>query len=157
MDLITSEIATKIKTSYPRIAERVVAYVLENFAEEICLEDLAAEAGLSRFNFCRKFHRECGVSPMKWLWNFRTILAAEFIALDPRWSLTDIAFSCGFTSSAHFSRSFRGMFQQSPSAFKKAALAGVSTASVNQDRGFDSLFNNNANVVLKAATKAMAI
>jgi AraC-like DNA-binding protein len=164
MQVITSEIATKIKSSCPRIAERVVAYVLENFAEEIRLEDLAGEAGLSRFNFCRKFHRECGVSPMRWLWNFRTILAAEFIALDPRWSLTDIAFSCGFTSSAHFSRSFRAMYQQSPSAYKKAAQLTTPKLPVGVERierveraGFDSLFSDNAGVVLKAATKAMAI
>src|SRR4051812_31305636 len=89
----------------PRIATKVIPFILENFAEEVNLEDLAREAGMSRFNFCRRFHKECGVSPMRWLWNFRTILAHEFIALDPKWSLTDVAFSCGFTSSAHFSRS----------------------------------------------------
>src|SRR4051812_6958890 len=102
MHVLSPSMTSEIKLSCPKIAEKVVAYVLANFAEDIDLDDLAEEAGLSRFNFCRKFQRECGISPMRWLWNFRTILAAEFITLDPKWSLTDVAFSCGFSSSAHF-------------------------------------------------------
>jgi len=134
-----------------RLASKVIPYVLENFADEICLEDLAREAGMSRFNFCRRFHKECGLPPMRWLWNFRTLLAAEFIALDPRWSLTDVAFSCGFTSSAHFSRSFRAMFAKSPSQYKK----DVAVTSPSMDGGFEHLFGDNAAVVLKAAKAAI--
>jgi AraC-like DNA-binding protein len=152
MQSLSTETLAKIKDSCPRVAEKVVAYVLENFAEEIELDDLASEAGLSRFNFCRKFQRECGVSPMRWLWNFRTLLAAEFMTLDPRWSLTDVAFSCGFTSSAHFSRSFKAMFKVSPSAFRKARAA---EAGKGERVAYESLFNDNTHVVLRAATQAM--
>jgi AraC-like DNA-binding protein len=159
MQVASSAVAVEIKSSCPKVAERVVAYVLENFAEDIDLDALAGEAGLSRFNFCRKFQRDCGISPMRWLWSFRTILAAEFINLDPKWSLTDVAFSCGFTSSAHFSRSFRAMFKQSPSAYRKAALAaglGGSSGTAPRERaGIDSLYGANVRVVLKAATRAM--
>lgn len=134
----------------PGLAAKIIPYVLENFAEEICLEDLAQEAGMSRFNFCRRFHKECGLPPMRWLWNFRTLLAAEFISLDPRWSLTDVAFSCGFTSSAHFSRSFRAMFAKSPSQYKKdVVLPEVATTA-------DHLFGDNAELVLRAAKAAIA-
>jgi len=140
----------------PKIAEKVVAFVLGNFAEEICLDDLAREAGMTRFNFCRRFQRECGVSPMRWLWNFRTLLAAEFINLDPRWSLTDIAFSCGFTSSAHFSRSFKAMFKKSPSAYKKEALAGAAAEAGPTKSGYEAVFATNTDAVLRAASTALA-
>lgn len=157
------EIPVKASAHYSRIVESVVAFVLCNFAEEINLDDLAREAGMSRFNFCRRFHKECGVPPMRWLWNFRTILAAEFINLDPRWSLTNVAFSCGFSSSAHFSRTFKTMFSKSPSCFRKeiqklrngsaelpqATLAPPETA-------FDLMFTNNENVVRRAAETAIA-
>ncbi len=107
----------------PEIARRVIAFVLDRFADEIRLEDLAGAAGMTRFNFCRRFHKDCGLPPIRWLWTFRVVLAHEFIALDPRWSLTDVAFACGFTSSAHFSRSFKGVFKVSPSKFRKDQLA----------------------------------
>jgi AraC-like DNA-binding protein len=141
----------------PRIAEKVIAYVLENFAEEIDLDDLAQQAGMSRFNFCRKFHRECGLPPMRWLWNFRTVLAAEFIGLDPKWSLTDIAFACGFTSSAHFSRSFRAMYNQSPSEFRKnvALKAQARAATLPSDAPVEDIFHNNTAAVLRAVSTAL--
>lgn len=142
--------------AYPKIADKVIAFILEAFAEEITLEDLAREAGMSRFNFCRRFHKECGLPPMRWLWNFRTQLAAEFILLDPRWSLTDIAFSCGFTSSAHFSRSFKAAFGKSPSQFKKDMLARDNIA-VAPAAPFDGVFGDNKQVVLKACRQAMAL
>ncbi len=143
--------------AFPKIAEKVIAYVLEAFAEEISLEDLAREAGMSRFNFCRRFHKECGLPPMRWLWNFRTQLAAEFILLDPRWSLTDIAFSCGFTSSAHFSRSFKAAFGKSPSQFKKEALGREKQGPAAPVAQFDGVFGDNKQVVLKACTQAMVL
>lgn len=130
----------------------VMSFVLERFADEISLDDLAAAAGLSRYNFCRRFHRECGVTPMRWLWTFRTLLAAEFIRLDPTWSLTDVAFSCGFTSSAHFSRSFKGVVGQSPSLFRKIALSG---AQARPGAGYDFFFTGNRAAVLKAAEMAL--
>ena len=149
--------------SYSRIVESVVSFVLNNFADEINLDDLAREAGMTRFNFCRRFHKECGVPPMRWLWNFRTILAAEFINLDPRWSLTDVAFSCGFSSSAHFSRSFKAMFQKSPSQYRKGLLelrgSGLPRVSLTGKAGeaaFDLLFTNNETVVRRAADTALA-
>jgi AraC-like DNA-binding protein len=142
---------------YPKIAEKVIAFVLEAFAEEITLEDLAREAGMSRFNFCRRFHKECGLPPMRWLWNFRTQLAAEFIQLDPRWSLTDIAFSCGFTSSAHFSRSFKAAFGKSPSQYKKDALAAERAQTTKPAASFDGVFSDNKALVIKACTRAMVL
>ena len=137
----------------PKVAEPVVAYVLANFAEEIDLDDLAREAGLSRYNFCRRFHRDCGLPPMRWLWAFRAALAAEFIGLDPSWSLTDVAFSCGFTSSAHFSRAFKGAYGVSPSEFRKAALAKAPGERPRR-LGLDEVFGN-VEAVMRAVSATL--
>lgn len=152
----SAEIVTRIQSSCPKIAEAVVAYILENFSQELSLDDLATQAGLSRFNFCRRFQRECGLSPMRWLWNFRTLLAAEFIALDPKWSLTDVAFACGFSSSAHFSRSFKAMFKQSPSVYRRARLSAAKESKASRVAVEASiLFDSCPQIVLKAATDAI--
>jgi AraC-like DNA-binding protein len=65
---------------------------------------------------------------MRWLWNFRTMLAKELIVMDPTWSLTDVAFTCGFTSSAHFSRTYKQMFGESPSELRRRAQADYKLA-----------------------------
>src|SRR5690606_33695587 len=110
-----------------------------------------SEAGMTRFNFCRRFQKECGITPMRWLWTFRTLLAGEFIRLDPRWSLTDVAFACGFTSSAHFSRSFKQTFGKTPSQFRKETL--VETAP--EGDGHDIMFSDNVAVAGRAALAAL--
>jgi transcriptional regulator GlxA family with amidase domain len=139
----------------PRLARKVIGFVLANVAEEINLDDLARQADLSRFTFCRRFHAECGIPPMRWLWNFRTQLAAGFIDLDPRWRLTDVAFACGFTSSAHFSRTFKAMFHKSPSAYRREAAARLATLPTPMLPQSEQLFSNR-DVAAKAATAALA-
>jgi transcriptional regulator GlxA family with amidase domain len=141
-----------------RFVSSIIEYVMIHFAEEISLEDLSDAACMSRFNLCRRFQQECGITPMRWLWAFRTLLASEFITLDPYWSLTDVAFSCGFTSSAHFSRSFKQLFKQSPSAYRKARQAAALQKPGKPNAGsYDSLFVHNEAIILKAAGAAMAI
>lgn len=140
-----------------RLVSSIISYVLVNFAEEMTLDDLATAATMSKFNLCRRFQQECGITPMRWLWSFRTLLAAEFIALDPFWSLTDVAFSCGFTSSAHFSRSFRQVFKMSPSAFRKAKQAERHRSQAQTGGAtYDNLFVHNEAIILRAAKAAMA-
>ncbi len=114
-----------ISTNHRKIAittvDKAIAYMIQNFGEDLTLDDLGLASGITKFNLCRSFQKRFGITPMKWLWTFRTLLAAEFIRMAPSWSLTDIAFTCGFTSSAHFSRSFSMLFSMSPSQFRRLA------------------------------------
>lgn len=111
------------KTSEAERCQAAFTYVLEHIGDEISLSDLALSVGLSRYNFCRKFQKIYGIPPMRWLWIFRAVLAAEFIKIDPEWSLTDVAFTVGFSSSAHFSRVFKQFLGETPSQFRKKARA----------------------------------
>lgn len=142
-----------------KLLETIVAYVMENFAEEITLEDMSATVGISRFSLCRAFQRRFKVTPMRWLWTFRAILAFEFIALEPRWSLTDIAFSCGFTSSAHFSRFFKSIFKCSPSQHRLQALAAMREAGgiSNLPRTFDAVFASDGGTSRRVAQGALEL
>lgn len=144
------------KETCPDIAQLVIPYIVENFAEEITLADLAEHAGMNRFHFCRRFQKECDITPMRWLWNFRALLAAEFIGLDPTWSLTDIAFACGFTSSAHFSRTFKKIHGLSPSRYKREARTVIHGSIVKARLAFDDMYTNNGAVVQKTAHRALA-
>lgn len=111
------------QTSNP-IIKRITEYTIMNMAEEIALEDLARVGRVSTFYLCRLFKKELGLSPMKWLWLQRTMAAAAFLLTDRKFTLTDVAFSCGFTSSAHFSRLFKSTYGITPSNYKKINKSG---------------------------------
>ena len=64
-------------------------------------------------------------SPAKFLWQQRLAFAADRLR-DQRYrdlSITEVAFACGFSDSAHFSRSFRAAFGASPRKYRTAAHA----------------------------------
>ncbi len=97
----------------------VIALAVARFQDDLELRDLAKAAELPTNTLTRQFNRRYGMSPIRWLWQFRTVLAAELIAAHPEKPLVSIFKQCGFHSSAHFSRRFREVFHQSPSAFRK--------------------------------------
>jgi len=134
----------------------VLDYVVTNFAEEVTLDDLASAAGLSRFSLCRYFQKRFGVTPMRWLWSFRILLAHELISIEPRWSLTDIAFATGFTSSAHFSRFFRQTFAIAPSRHRRTSLARHTGSTTESSYiPFETLFASNSEKIKRAAVAAL--
>jgi AraC-like DNA-binding protein len=85
---------------------QILDYVIENISMEISLDDLADEVDASKYEICRIFNEVYKTSPMRWIWDIRISLAKEYIEIAPEWSLTDISNACGYSSLAHFSRSF---------------------------------------------------
>jgi transcriptional regulator GlxA family with amidase domain len=108
-------------SSSRRGIERAVEFVARHFGEELTLGLLARAAGMPHNTLTRRFHELFGTSPMRWLWRFRVLLAAEMIDACPEWALTDVAVHCGFGSSAHFSRRFRQELGETPSRHRAGA------------------------------------
>lgn len=87
------------------------------------VDRMAARMGCSRRYIFRAFELQ-GVTPMHYVWERRLARARRDLAsaAHARHSITEIAFSLGFSSSAHFSRAFRERFSISPRDFRRAAL-----------------------------------
>lgn len=98
---------------------KVTQYALQNLNNFLTLEDLAQAASVTTFYLCRLFKEQLNLSPMRWLWLQRTWAAGAYVSAKKEFCLTDIAFACGFSSSAHFSRLFKQVFGVSPSKFRK--------------------------------------
>lgn len=104
-----------VPPAFPISLGSALDFICDHFDQEIDLGDIAAAVGVSRFYLCRRFNRSFGVTVMGWVWSLRAHLARELMLGCPHLRLTDVAFSCGFNSSAHFSRTFRRIFDVSPS------------------------------------------
>lgn len=95
------------------------AYVIKNISENMSLDDMAQQLGISKFALTRLFHKHYGMAPMRWLWSFRAHLAKDIISKGLGLQLMDILTLCGFNSPQHFSRFFRKTFRQAPSRLMK--------------------------------------
>lgn len=85
--------------------------------EQLTLETLATESGLSPYHFLRTFERLTGVTPHQYVLRARLRKAALRLA-DGAERITDVAFDCGFGDISNFNRAFRGEFGVSPRAFR---------------------------------------
>ncbi|WP_374763263.1 transcriptional regulator FeaR [Yunchengibacter salinarum] len=107
-----------------RHLERIAAYVQERLSDpDLTVDRIAAENNMSRRQLYRLFE-ETGMSPAGWLWQQR-LNRARAMLCDPAMSdrsLTVVAFDCGFSDAAHFSRAFKARFGATPSAFRQARL-----------------------------------
>jgi len=97
---------------------RIKALLGERFAEPLTLEDLAAEARLSRHHLIRAFARETGMTPHAFLVN-RRINAAETL-LRAGLSPAEVAQATGFADQSHLTRAFKLRRGVTPGAYRMA-------------------------------------
>ena len=83
--------------------------------------DLAKEAGMSRFHFTRQFSKYFGEKPSRYLLRTRITEAVRRLR-DPKLSVKEIAYECGFKDPSHFSRVFREETGSTPRDFRRSGL-----------------------------------
>lgn len=87
------------------------------YMQDLTLEDLAREAGFSRFHLLRRFRRELGVTPHTYLTG-RRVAAAKAQLAGPA-PLSEIAVSCGFYDQSHFTRALKGWTGLTPGQYRR--------------------------------------
>ena len=111
------------------LSTRRLAHVLEymntNLADALSLNQLANEAGVTRFHFGRLFKAKVGVTPHRHLVNIRMEAAASLLA-KTQLSVLEIALACGYQSGAHFTAAFQKHFTQTPSSYRLGVQTGSS-------------------------------
>lgn len=99
---------------------RSLRLMQENFAEDIEMDWLAREAGLSRPHFFKLFRRMMGITPNIYLNTLRTEQAIDDL-MGTRKSVTEISHDLGFSSQASFTRFFSSNVGIPPSDYRRVA------------------------------------
>lgn len=102
----------------PYYVRRVEEYIREHARDTIMMAELTAVSGVSARSLHAGFRRFRNMSPMTYLRNHRLNLANRELkkAVDCGLSVTDVAFSCGFTHLSKFARYYLERFGERPSA-----------------------------------------
>jgi AraC family transcriptional regulator len=104
---------------YTQRIDRVIDYLRENLHRPVKLAELADVACFSEFHFHRIFTAVSGETLNQFTNRLRLEKAARLLRYSEQ-SVTEIALECGFSSSATFSRAFRGGYETSPREFRKS-------------------------------------
>ena len=98
---------------------RVIDYIDRNIERSFTLDELAQVANFSKYHFNRIFHSFIGESLFQFIQRLRIEKAAFLLLANPGKSVTEIAYECGFSSSAVFARSFKEHFNMTASLWRK--------------------------------------
>lgn len=101
--------------------EYIINYLKENYYEKIQLTDCADQMNISYDYFQHKFKQLTGSSPQKFLLEQRLDAAKEMLLYN-NYNCTEIAYRCGFSTSAQFSMLFKRKYGVSPQQYKKNSL-----------------------------------
>jgi AraC-like DNA-binding protein len=83
-----------------------------------CFEELARQAGVSRFHFARQFRLSTGKSPMEYLRQVR-IERSKSILQTRDTSIAEIAARLGFSDQSHFTRIFGRLVGVPPGSYAR--------------------------------------
>jgi AraC family transcriptional regulator len=104
---------------YKSRINRVIDYIDQNIDKSLTLDELAQVANFSKFHFNRIFHSFIGEALFQFIQRLRIEKGAYLLLTNPRKSITEIAYECGFSNSAAFARSFKDHFNMTASLWRK--------------------------------------
>src|SRR3954463_7546971 len=97
---------------------RVRGYIDSHIGDRISLDELARQAGVSRFHFARQFRLSTGASPMGYLRRVR-IERSKSILQARETTIAEVAARLGFSDQSHFTRIFGRLVGVSPGSFAR--------------------------------------
>ena len=117
MDALTRSISSLRLTKGGRLRDfyihEAIAFIDQNFQNDISVEEIADNCGLNRSYFSKIFKEAIGRTPQAFLLNYRMTKAAELLKLT-QLSISDISKAVGYDNPLHFSRAYKNVYGVSP-------------------------------------------
>lgn len=110
---------TKSKKEYLARINKAIDYINNNIKEDLNLLKIAKVACFSPYHFHRIFKWIIWETLNNYIKRIRLEKAGFMLSNNPNYSITEIAFLCGFAWSQTLSRDFKKHFNVTPSEFKK--------------------------------------
>mgnify|MGYP000885152109 FL=1 len=95
-----------------------ISYIQNHYSMPMKVEELSDYVGINRSYFSDLFKQYTGMSPVKYLQNFRITKAQHMLTISEL-SIESIAFSCGYQSAEAFHKIFRKTTGMSPNSYRQ--------------------------------------
>jgi AraC family transcriptional regulator len=113
-----AQLPSRVSPLRAPVLRRIEAFVEDNLAANIRLDDMAAIAAMSVDHFVRAFREATGSTPHRWLLERRLDRAGALLG-DSGEQVSAIARRCGFAGAAHFATAFRSRHGMSPTQYRR--------------------------------------
>ena len=109
---------TYLRVEYLSRINRVIDHIAAHLSEDLSLEVLARVANFSPYHFHRLFRAMVGETLNRFIGRLRVEKASLQLIYQPRKSVTEVAYDCGYSSSAAFARAFKEAFGMSATQWR---------------------------------------
>jgi AraC family transcriptional activator of tynA and feaB len=119
-------------TTFDRVGPEAMYVRAQGFIREhlrdpdLCIDQISMALGCTK-RYLHMLFSDRGMTVSDYIWQARLQHCRQELETQPGKTVTDVAFSWGFSSSSHFSRVFRKYFGVVPSSIHKAQHASPST------------------------------
>ena len=96
--------------------QRVKAMIEGGYRETLPLDELATEAGMSRYHLLRAFRHRVGMTPHAWQIDLRIQQSRRL--LNQGLPLAEVALQLGFADQSHFQRAFKQRVAATPGEYR---------------------------------------
>ena len=115
-NLILSHKTSDYLTNNEVFMQKAYEYIQTNYRQQISVSEIAANACMSTFHFCRLFKQLTGLSPHNYLRQYR--LSRSYKHLQKNMPVFDTAIETGFYDSSHFIKTFHSYMAVSPKEYR---------------------------------------
>ena len=98
--------------------DKVKRHIEQHPENNYYLEQMSRETHISKYHFIKKFSKNIGLTPHKFLLQNRTRKAQRLLSDNQTLSMTEIALKAGFYDQSHFIRHFKSIVGLTPSDYK---------------------------------------
>lgn len=102
--------------------DAAIRYIEHNYSHPISVNDIASSAAISRSHLYRIFVQELGMTPNDYLTRYRISIACDLLRIN-NISISEVAFSSGFSDPLYFSRVFKRVTGTTPSSYAQSSNA----------------------------------
>lgn len=120
VERILSPRESSIRNTNHQRVNSILQYIDENYMDEVNIGVISKKLGISKFYFCKLFKKMTGKTITEYV-NYVRIREAVVLLHETGMSITDIAMMVGFSDINYFSRIFKSIINQSPTAVRKSA------------------------------------
>ncbi|MBD2772832.1 helix-turn-helix transcriptional regulator [Iningainema sp. BLCCT55] len=98
--------------------QRVIEYIIDHLSDQVLLQKMASEVGMSQYHFSRLFKQSTGLSPYQYVIHCR-IERAKILLLSSKLSISEVASVVGFPDQSQFTRHFKRLTGVTPKEVRK--------------------------------------
>ena len=124
LGVLANQILLQEQSAEPTQITRARQYIEANSQEDLSLADVARQAGMSDFYFCKMFKKVTRVNFARYVSCIR-VEKAKKLLLNLNYRISEIAFEIGFQSLTHFNRVFKDIAGQSPTEYRRHLSANL--------------------------------